>query len=188
MNRKSIVSRQFDGKLRRLFAHNCEVCEKEFWLPKHRAESRFCSKPCYAKRRLKRTMQPCATCGSPVWRSPSKSKNAKHGYWFCNRRCKEQAQEIGGIEELSLPHYGDGSLSYRERAFRKLGAFCARCGYNEHKRMLDVDHINGRRGPGSHTIQNLQILCVWCHALKTRRVSEQNGLVHKDAAVPCKKR
>lgn len=36
------------------------------------------------------------------------------------------------------------------------------------EKMLDVDHIKGRV---SDDISNLQVLCVWCHALKTRGVN-----------------
>jgi hypothetical protein len=32
--------------------------------------------------------------------------------------------------------------------------------------MLDVDHIDGNRT--NHDLSNLQVLCVWDHACKTR--------------------
>lgn len=34
--------------------------------------------------------------------------------------------------------------------------------------MLDADHVNGDRSNSKKG--NLQVLCVWCHALKTRKV------------------
>jgi hypothetical protein len=34
--------------------------------------------------------------------------------------------------------------------------------------MLDVDHIDNDRS--NNELENLQILCVWCHSLKTRSV------------------
>ena len=34
--------------------------------------------------------------------------------------------------------------------------------------MLDVHHKDSNRKNG--TIENLEVLCVWCHALKTRDV------------------
>lgn len=34
--------------------------------------------------------------------------------------------------------------------------------------MLDVDHIDSNRSNAA--LSNLQILCIWCHALKTRGV------------------
>lgn len=80
------------------------------------------------------------------------------------------AQKLDGLEAIHPDHYntGNGASDFRARALHELEPKCVRCGYNDDVRMLDVDHINGRRM--GHDISNLQWLCVWCHALKTRKV------------------
>lgn len=62
---------------------------------------------------------------------------------------------------------------YRERALRLRGHQCEnpRCPISNIEipvKMLDVHHIDGNRK--NNSLENLRILCVWCHALKTRNV------------------
>lgn len=65
-------------------------------------------------------------------------------------------------------HYGkgNGAYDYRIRALAHYENKCVKCNYNEKKKMLDVDHIDSNRK--NNSLDNLQILCVWCHAEKTR--------------------
>lgn len=62
----------------------------------------------------------------------------------------------------------DAKTTYRVRALQEYGAFCNWCGYSDEVKMLDVDHIDSNRS--NSKLENLQVLCVWCHALKTRKV------------------
>jgi len=93
--------------------------------------------------------------------------------FFCNRECKDSAQGIDGIKEIQPLHYKDGCGSYRARALKKYGVYCTKCGYDEYEEMLDVDHIDSDRS--NNKIKNLQVLCVWCHALKTRKIPYHPG-------------
>jgi hypothetical protein len=112
----------------------------------------------------------CALCHSSIERRPSQMKNSKHGLYFCSRAHKEQAQTLEAGQPLLQPsHYNNGVSNYRVRALRK-NQICVRCCYDRDLRMLDVDHIDSDRK--NNAIGNLQVLCVWCHALKTRGVPE----------------
>ena len=61
--------------------------------------------------------------------------------------------------------------SYRERALKAYGATCNRCGYSDIEEMLDVHHRDKNRK--NSKLENLEVLCVWCHALETRGVVVQ---------------
>jgi hypothetical protein len=58
--------------------------------------------------------------------------------------------------------------TYRMRALKEHGAFCDYCGYSLHVKMLDVHHIDNKRE--NNKLENLEVLCVWCHAMETRKV------------------
>lgn len=69
---------------------------------------------------------------------------------------------------LTYDHYKGGLITYRKRALRHFGKKCVKCSYDKDERMLDVHHIDGQRG--NSDMNNLEVLCVWCHALGTRDV------------------
>lgn len=54
----------------------------------------------------------------------------------------------------------------RAQAIKKYGNKCEVCGF---KLVIDTHHILSKNKGGSHTINNLIILCPNCHALVTRR-------------------
>jgi hypothetical protein len=58
--------------------------------------------------------------------------------------------------------------TYRRRALMEFGARCNRCGYSSEVKMLDCHHKDSDRA--NNYLDNLEILCVWCHALETRNV------------------
>jgi 5-methylcytosine-specific restriction endonuclease McrA len=118
----------------------------------------------------------CYRCNKQFERPPSKLR-ARHGLYFCSRACKEETQSTrnGNISPIQPNHYGSagGKWQYREWALKEYGPTCQRCGYDEIEKMLDVDHIDGNRK--NNNLNNLQVLCVWCHALKTRGLVAPNG-------------
>jgi len=93
--------------------------------------------------------------------------SSKAKYSFCDQKCKYDAASDPHNSYTTGPVSKNGKRTYRTRALRFLENKCVRCGYNEHKFLLDVDHINGDRD--NNMIENLQILCVTCHAIKTRK-------------------
>ncbi len=88
-----------------------EVLEKEI----NRGNGKFCSLNCF---HINRRNQPkiakppnckCSFCHTEFYRNNSKQKSSKSGHYFCNRKCKEAAQKLGGIKEIMPPHYGVGN-------------------------------------------------------------------------------
>lgn len=168
-----VYSTSWDGKKRALYPSRCEFCHDWYYVPqKELKRTKYCSKNCNNRGRRKRVKVNCAQCGSDIEKTPSKLKNSKSGLFFCNRTCKEEAQKLGGIKQIQPNHYGNGNgkWTYRERALSKYGKLCNKCGYSKDVRMLDVDHIDSDRS--NNKIENLQVLCVWCHGLKTRKIKD----------------
>jgi len=78
------------------------------------------------------------------------------------------------------PHFGSSWGDYRTHALRKYGEKCSNLdcnltlkGIEIKKSMLDVHHKDGDRSNNSLT--NLEVLCVWCHALLTRALWKENS-------------
>lgn len=164
-----ILSDSWDGRKRWLYKVTCS-CGNDFYAPKNQIEkgaAKYCSRDCFNVAHKAKTVNvKCCWCNKEVIKSPGKLQS-KHGKYFCNRKCKEAAQSLeGGLKEIQPSHYGAGGSSYRERAFKKYGAVCCKCHYDEKRKMLDVDHVDSDRS--NNDISNLQVLCVWCHAEKTR--------------------
>jgi 5-methylcytosine-specific restriction endonuclease McrA len=60
-----------------------------------------------------------------------------------------------------------GKYTYRLRAFQAYPLECARCGFRKDDRLLDVHHKDGNHNNAG--LDNLEILCVMCHARETRK-------------------
>jgi hypothetical protein len=154
----SIRSTVYDGKPRTLYEVTCEVCGVVFWVPKHVLPSRrTCGRVCAAVVHSNSVAVECAFCGNAFKVAKSRLKGSQSGL-----------KRIDNGQILPVVRYRDGKYTYRKRAFIAYGKRCDECGYDLYEEMLDVDHIDNDR---SHNgIGNLRVLCVWCHALKTRRV------------------
>lgn len=163
----AIYSDAHDGKLRWLYRRSCRCCGKEFLHPRH-IDAKYCSGECSALGRQSRVEHTCAKCGVVFSRRKSSVKDSRSGVFFCSRKCKDVTQRLDGETSPIRPsHYSDGHRTYRMRALRLLGARCQRCGYKDDDRMLDVHHVDSDRD--NNVIANLEVLCVWCHALETRK-------------------
>lgn len=124
----------------------------------------YCSRSCGNSARSTQDEVPCTGCSKPVRREASHIARYGGGS-FCSRRCAAQTNAMRGA---SHPSFAGGVRAYRAAALRQFGARCQRCGYAGDERMLDVDHKNNDRSDPS--LSNLCVLCVWCHAAKTRGV------------------
>lgn len=163
-----ITSTQYGGRRRKLYPRTCLTCEGTFYAPKHRPR-KYCSRKCAKTRRKSSVSLTCCTCGSSFTRKPSKIKSGAHGKFFCSRKCKDIAQSYAGnCPEIRPGHYNGFNSRYRRKAIAHYGARCVRCAYDAYEQMLDVHHRDENRK--NNEIENLEVLCVWCHALETRGV------------------
>jgi hypothetical protein len=155
------------GKKRKQVLMSCDFCKKEFWKPFRFVKEgcNFCSKECSSNyKSLINTIEiNCATCGQIKRITKSHSRNSKSGLYFCNRKCKEKAQRIGGIKEIQPLHYGNGHSEYRKKAIEHYGSFCELCGWKEYIQALEVHHIDKNRKNGDLT--NLIVLCPNHHTI-----------------------
>ena len=169
----AIYSDSFDGSFRNLYNKQCVLCNKDYLIPAHLLETRkYCSKLCAQKASINRIKTKCGYCSKEI--EKKKSSVTKSGYFFCNRKCKDNSQSLGNIKEILPSHYKENRTAYRKRALALLGNKCSNkdCVITKNNieiksYMLDVDHIDEDRS--NNRLENLQVLCVWCHRIKTSK-------------------
>lgn len=151
----------------------CLYCNQSFnALAKEvkRGWGKFCCHSCstnyYARIRAEKLVPncECANCGKSFYKQLSKLRNSKSGLFFCCRECKDTAQKLGGIKEVTPAHYGNGTSRYRTIAMKVLPNRCNRCGYNSNMLALIVHHIDKDRT--NNNISNLEIICANCHMIE----------------------
>lgn len=150
------------------------LCGKQFSLiPSRVAKKNFCSNKCSQLSRIKTDDIKCSNpnCSKMFRRKPYELNRAN--FHFCSRDCMNQCQTFDSSVRIKNNHK-TGFASYRERAFRFYPNECKVCGYNKHRIMLDVDHVDSDRT--NNCIENLQILCVMHHAEKTRGLVTQEDI------------
>jgi hypothetical protein len=142
-----------------------------------RYSNHFCGNECHHKWRkeISGAIIECTTCGATLRRTFSAIRKSKSGNFFCNASCAAKFNNTGRSREMSVNWKG-GYSSYRERALKHYGKACSNpnCEITANNiflsdKMLDVHHVDGDRK--SNGLENLQVLCVWCHAKKTRKIS-----------------
>lgn len=159
------------GRKREGYKRTCPICNNEFNASLRFAkngEAKYCSKICLGvSSRKPKVKHICSNsnCNKEFERSKPKSgeNTSKHLKFFCSRKCKDEAQRIGGVKEIQPPHYGKDNpkKDYRILAFRHKKPECEECGYNKYKEVLDVHHVDKNRT--NNNINNLKILCPTCH-------------------------
>lgn len=117
----------------------------------------------------------CGTCEKEIYRQPAAMKASKSGKVFCSHSC---SQKYNNTFRAGLNHHAwrKEGLNYRYRALTYYGKKCANnvCPLEAAniylpESMYDVDHIDENRS--NNNLSNLQVLCVYCHAAKTRKVN-----------------
>lgn len=153
---------------RSTIAQTCATCNSEFQALESevkRGNGKYCSLSCSSRSPTRiKAKQPntvCGFCNAPLYRTKSQQQR-KHGYVFCDRKCKEAAQKDTSFG-ISPPHYGigNGKYTYRALAFENYPHKCDECGYDKRLDVLQVHHQDHDRE--NNNLDNLRILCPTCH-------------------------
>lgn len=153
---------------------NCLNCDEEVYIENKeiaRGFGKFCSRKCSGEYKSKNVKPKtpnveCALCHKAFYKNLSKRSASKSGLYFCSRKCKDDAQCIGGIKNIMPAHYGTTRTDYRLSVFKVLGKpkVCERCGYDKNEAAIIVHHKDRNRG--NNNISNLEVLCCNCHAIE----------------------
>jgi len=163
----AVYSDKYDGRPRWMIYSECRECGSRFLHPPHRTR-KYCSKKCSELARRDRLVVSCLNCGIEFERTESKVGELN----FCSRECKDNAQRVE-VGLIAPSHYKGGAYAYRKKALLYYGPTCNRCSFEEDERLLDVHHIDGDRK--NNVIENLEVLCVMCHARETRKAISNMG-------------
>ena len=150
----------------------CLVCRSEVWRRlTHLHKTTFCSPACSRAYKTTAVFYKCSYCQTNVLKTPSEIKKSKSGRAFCNRSC---ATSYNNQFKTGINHGNWGGGAYRQNAFAHYGIRCRNknCVLTAHnidipEKLIDVHHIDGNRQ--NNNLDNLIPLCVWCHAIETRR-------------------
>ena len=140
----------------------CKNCHIWFKVRPSRIKNgrKFCSTICQYQAQKKGDIRQCFTCSKDVYRTPGTL--APHV--FCSHTCSAKWSNTLRIAEKHPLYTGNG---YRRKAIRIYGLGCDnknKCPLKNIKLpsfMYDVDHRDGNHK--NHKIENLRVLCVWCH-------------------------
>lgn len=149
------------GKKRKGVEKKCDVCDKMF-NARIDQDCKYCSVSCKNTARRNRDTVTCANCRVQFQKKVSSKSCSRSGLYFCTRKCKDEAQCIGGIEEIMPSHYGksSGREVHRFLIERTDNPCCVDC--DEPKRyFLVVHHIDG--DTKNNSLGNLEIVCGKCH-------------------------
>lgn len=88
----------------------CNWCKSVFLKSDRKIKistNHFCSIVCSKQHQSSLTLNvACAWCKKEFKIKPSRLKKSKSGLFFCENRCRTQAQSINGLEAFSPSHYG----------------------------------------------------------------------------------
>jgi hypothetical protein len=152
------------GRNRIGFILGCQSCNKEFIsrIQATRPIPKYCSVICQKQGRQKKIKTICAWCHKDCYKTPSKAALSKSGLHFCSRKCKDEAQKLGGITKIMPSHFGTAKIIDYRSLFIKEELVCSRCGYKEFSCAVEIHHKDHNR-ENNHK-NNLLPLCANCHS------------------------
>jgi hypothetical protein len=149
-----------DGRKRKGIEKLCLVCSRKF-ISRLDQEHKTCSTECRHILLTKRISVNCAYCKKQFNKKPSALLKSKSRLYFCSRKCKDNAQKLGGIKEIMPPHYGTAKIIDYRSLFSEVEMYCHRCKYKEFICSIHIHHIDHNRE--NNTKENLLPLCANCH-------------------------
>jgi hypothetical protein len=118
----------------------------------------------------------CYCCGKKIKRSPSELRNSKHGFYFCDRKCKEKSQSLkGNCPEIRPSHYGtsEGREFYRNFIKNSQDPICIGCGETT-RYLLQIHHIDGDHSNNQES--NFEIVCANCHIKRHLKMIDEKWI------------
>lgn len=157
----------------------CKSCKNEFKVKQchiDRGGGKYCSVACRHKGQLKGKVSKCYICEKNVYKSPSKAKHSKSGYFFCSKSCQTLWRNSYFSEEKH-PNWTGGLYSYRDRLIRSnKEQICLCCGIKNPK-VLSAHHIDHNRK--NNKLENLVWVCQNCHYLIHNDTNFEQDLKNK---------
>lgn len=161
---------------------SCATCGKLILKRKDQIlnfQHHFCNTRCHSEYKKTGRMVSCGTCDKEIWATNSRINKSKTRKVYCNHSCASKSNNVGVCRNKTSERLKYGPKTYRRRAIKYYGADCQKkdCpiranGIEIPEKLLDVDHIDSDRN--NNLLSNLQVLCVWCHMVKTR-IEENYG-------------
>lgn len=157
------------GRQRPAVVVQCAYCKTAFttWAAPSR-KAKYCSRGCSNKGSASQAVDiECAQCHKVFKKNQSKLSYSKSGLRFCTKKCKCEAQKLGGIRAIMPAHYGTAnginpnSHNYYRNIFSVEELVCHRCGYCEFSCAIDIHHKDKNRL--NNRKENLIPLCANCH-------------------------
>jgi YHS domain-containing protein len=135
-----------------------------------RGWAKCCSFKCRNKNQQTGRFYPCGECKKEVYRTPAEFKKSITGKVFCSHHCSTIASNKQFKKGYDHPNFVNGNSIYRKSALLKYGFKCdskEKCPLKTIKLpnfLYEVDHIDNNHH--NNKLENLRVLCVWCHRLK----------------------
>lgn len=163
--------------IQKSFRCECKMCGRIF--EDERPGKKYCSRICYNKVRKGRGwyVQPyfceCIVCKNLFC---TVEKNAK----TCSKECRtarDRLERSGRYKEIKARGEFDVTVTLKN-VFEKYDGVCCSCGkkltFEVNQSSNDypsIDHITPISKGGSHTWENVQLLCRWCNSKKGARIA-----------------
>lgn len=169
----------------------CQICNKEFYIPKNRfLSAKFCSPKCRGESSKHLFFTKCIICNNEFSFIACRQEKAK----YCSRKCYYKAMSQKGTiiknciyckkEFKTSPYKNKKYCSnecknidkiniYSPKSFTSIRKYfvyrnfikeCQDCGYNKIKSILGIHHNDENRN--NNSIENLIVLCPNCHSLR----------------------
>jgi len=157
----------------------CNACNKEYYVAKNRVlKSKFCSVKCLNITQHESIEKICKGCNKNFKCSKSRKERK-----FCSMECRSisinTTRDNRKIRKnLHALSGRKNSRTLRLKFFRIFDSICDLCGIKEESFLMDLHHID--EDCNNNEIDNLSILCCFCHRKYHKKRVELTGV--SDAA------